>query len=1100
MRTRISRYLMPAMFFLGALAFMPGTIMAGDPGSQNGNTQNAFQFCLHETGDTYYYRSKPQDCKCPKPRVTGCTPRTSSLDHRKSGQFLAATKPGGGGPETMTRQASGIFLSLLMLTGGLVGVAFSVRKLFVRPALGSKAKRRRSISMLLHPRAAGLAGIVAVIAMASVAWSSIETTSASVTPVTARLVAASSSRITAASAAVPVFSSALQVSGTGTIQIGGTAIDKTGNTYVAGGFNGVITFETTPQPTELTSNEGFDVFVAKYNPAGQALWARMANGAINLTFEDPDTNLSENFSFDGALALAVDDQGNAYVGGGFVKSLTFANAAGDTVGSLGDDAEAESDEINFELFVAKYDAGGTLVWARGGDSGALDDSEAEEDLDSGINGITNIVLDQAGNPYVAGTFSGTNFLGQEVTTEGGRDVLLSRLDPASGTPVWVSTPGSANTDAATGLAIDAAANLYLIGDMGGTITFPTQPAPTSLILEDEYGDAFIAKYDKNGQPLFAKQVGGTQPIDGTHLAVSGAGEIYLTGAFAGTAEFDSITVTDGSAGSGASGFLTKYTTDGNALWVRTFGRADEEASEGDTIGYRLAVDAVGSPYLTGVFEGETTFGLESGSAARTLISGEAEDKFLAHYDAAGNFLWVKQPDESGSDGQGGVLSPDTPIEVVPMRLDYNAAAKAMILTGDFQGTLKLDDLSLVSGGSRNAFVATLPLAQAPTPASTVQFDAVDHRIGEGSSYIQITATRSGDVSAAASVDYTTSDGTASQSSDYQLSLGTLRFAPGETSKTIRVFFVDDGFTEGTETINLTLSNPTGTAVAVPDTSSISITDNDPTAAATNPIDDARSFVRQHYLDFLNREPDQAGWDFWTDNITKCNDPARIPAGQTVAQCIDKQRETTSGAFFHSPEFQYTGYYVYCVYKGSLGRMPTYLEFMRDVQQVSRGIIVGNAVSASTIEANRAQYLTEFVQGGEFANIYGALTNQGYVDKLFQTTGTSVSAADKQALVNGLDDATETRSTVLHKVVNGTRVLAEGQVEITAAYGKAFCDSQFSPSFVQMEYFGYLRRNEDTPGFNFWLDKLNFYGGDFIKAEMVRSFLLSPEYRGRFGTP
>ncbi len=193
-------------------------------------------------------------------------------------------------------------------------------------------------------------------------------------------------------------------------------------------------------------------------------------------------------------------------------------------------------------------------------------------------------------------------------------------------------------------------------------------------------------------------------------------------------------------------------------------------------------------------------------------------------------------------------------------------------------------------------------------------------------------------------------------------------------------------------------------------------------------------------------------------------------------------------------------YVYCVYKGSLGRMPTYLEFMRDVQQVSRGIIVGNAVSAATIEANRAQYLTEFVQRAEFANIYGALTNQGYVDKLFLTTGTSVSAADRQALVNALNGATETRSTVLHKVVNGTRVLAEGQVEITAAYGKTFCDSQFSPSFVQMEYFGYLRRNEDAPGFTFWLNKLNSFGGDFIRAEMVRSFLMSPEYRRRFAAP
>ena len=84
-------------------------------------------------------------------------------------------------------------------------------------------------------------------------------------------------------------------------------------------------------------------------------------------------------------------------------------------------------------------------------------------------------------------------------------------------------------------------------------------------------------------------------------------------------------------------------------------------------------------------------------------------------------------------------------------------------------------------------------------------------------------------------------------------------------------------------------------------------------------------------------------------------------------------------------------------------------------------------------------------------------------------------------------------------MNGTRVIAEGQTEIIAPYGKAFSDSQFNAAFVQMEYFGYLRRNEDTAGFNHWLDKLNSFG-DFSRAEMVRSFLLSPEYRQRFGPP
>ncbi|HEY1404786.1 MAG TPA: hypothetical protein VGB05_11700, partial [Pyrinomonadaceae bacterium] len=260
--------------------------------------------------------------------------------------------------------------------------------------------------LLLHPRAVGLVGVVAVFGLACGAWLSTRSTNASGAPAGAQPAARrarvkSTTAAAAAAAATPVFSSALQISGSGSIHIGGTAIDQAGNTYVAGGFNGIITFNTSPQPTELVADEGFDAFVAKYNAAGQVLWARMANGATGLTFTDPDTNVSENFSFDGALAVAVDAQGAAYVGGSFVKSLTFKDASGNTAATLGDDSEAESDEINFELFVAKYDASGTLVWARGGDSGALDDAEAEEDLDSGINGITDIVVDQSGNPYVA---------------------------------------------------------------------------------------------------------------------------------------------------------------------------------------------------------------------------------------------------------------------------------------------------------------------------------------------------------------------------------------------------------------------------------------------------------------------------------------------------------------------------------------------------------------------------------------------------------------------------------------------------------------------------------------------------------------------------
>ncbi len=278
----------------------------------------------------------------------------------------------------------------------------------------------------------------------------------------------------------------------------------------------------------------------------------------------------------------------------------------------------------------------------------------------------------------------------------------------------------------------------------------------------------------------------------------------------------------------------------------------------------------------------------------------------------------------------------------------------------------------------------------------------------------------------------------------------------------------------------------------------------------NPIDDARTFVKQQYRDFLNREADQAGEDFWTDNITKCNDPARRPPNQTVEQCTLRQRETTSGAFFLSPEFQYTGYFVYRMYQGALNRQPKLSEFTPDALTVGNGIIVNGQLSGAKINQNKAAFAATFVncvdgtksRCAEFKAIYDALTNQQYVDKLFQTTGVNASAAERTALVNGLNanPATETRGSVLQKVVDGINVISEGNQQFTTTYGQAFYNAELNRAFVQLEYFGYMRRDPDEGGYAFWLGKLNQFGGDFIAAEMVLAFISSPEYRARFGQP
>jgi uncharacterized protein DUF4214 len=279
-----------------------------------------------------------------------------------------------------------------------------------------------------------------------------------------------------------------------------------------------------------------------------------------------------------------------------------------------------------------------------------------------------------------------------------------------------------------------------------------------------------------------------------------------------------------------------------------------------------------------------------------------------------------------------------------------------------------------------------------------------------------------------------------------------------------------------------------------------------TAPPPNPIDDAREFVLWQYRDFLRREPDLPGWDHWTGEITECTDVTKRRPGETEAQCVERKRENTSAAFFVSPEFQNTGYFVLRVYRGSLGRMPffgganrTNDEFTRDAVTVSQGIVVNDALAPDVINANKQAFANAFVTRPEFRAIYDNLNNTQYVDKLFQTTGVTPSAADRQALIDGLNGSGETRATVLFKVVDGTTTGVGGVLTFNTAYGQAFYNNLFNAGFVQMEYFGYLQRDPDQSGYDFWLGKLNFFG-DWVNAEMVKAFINSPEYRSRFGAP
>ena len=278
------------------------------------------------------------------------------------------------------------------------------------------------------------------------------------------------------------------------------------------------------------------------------------------------------------------------------------------------------------------------------------------------------------------------------------------------------------------------------------------------------------------------------------------------------------------------------------------------------------------------------------------------------------------------------------------------------------------------------------------------------------------------------------------------------------------------------------------------------------------IDDADFYTAQHYIDFLRRFPDAPGWAHWTAEITMCSDPANRFPGETEARCIDRKRENTSAAFFVSPEFQNTGSFVIRVYWGTLGRQenaqcpgvpqnlpascrPLYSQYINDMAQVNAGIVVNDALSPDVINANKHAFVEQFVTRPEFQAAYGSLTATQFVDKLAQTTGVPLSSADRAALITEAGNAAN-RGSVVFKIVDGTNTTTGGVLQFQTSYGQAFYNKEFNTVFVFMEYLGYLRRNPDQDGYNFWLSKMNFYG-NWVDAQMVRSFIVSPEYRSRF---
>ena len=347
--------------------------------------------------------------------------------------------------------------------------------------------------------------------------------------------------------------------------------------------------------------------------------------------------------------------------------------------------------------------------------------------------------------------------------------------------------------------------------------------------------------------------------------------------------------------------------------------------------------------------------------------------------------------------------------------------------------------------------------------------------GENETMARVVVSRTGDTARACSVEFATGDGTALQTRDYILNSGVLNWLPGETGQTVQLLLVNDAYSEGLEVFNLILSNPQGAVLGGPNSLTVNLVDDDSGPPLVNPSDEPQFFVNEHYYDFLSRTPDAGGLDYWMGQINQCG---------RDAVCRNAQRINVSAAFFIELEFQETGFVVYRLHRAAFGVRPApdatrarvdYLRFMSDRAQL---------VGGTDLPASTQAFVLRFVQRAEFLAAYPlALTNAQYVNTLFDMAGLTDAAfnAERQAQIDAMNAQGRTRAQVLLNLINL----------------EAFKRREYNPAFVLMQYFGYLRRNPDQAGYDFWLSILNQQPQN--ARGMVCAFVTAQEYQERFSS-
>ena len=445
-------------------------------------------------------------------------------------------------------------------------------------------------------------------------------------------------------AQAPNYRWARSIGATSNDQGKGIVTDQLGNVYITGEFRNTVDFDPGTSVFNLTSNGAQDIFIEKLDSSGNLIWAKNIGGTGG----------------DQGNSITIDTAGNIFITGQFQHTVDFDPGVGiSNLASTG----------STDIFVLKLDSSGNFIWAKGfGGTGT----------DVGLS----IATDLIGNIYTTGYFAGSadfkpgpgsTFL----TSNGGYDVFVQKLNP-NGNFIWAKGMGGSTFDYGRSISVDSSGNVYLMGDFRGTADFFSGSGAVYLTSRGS-SDVFVQKFNTSGIFVWVKQMGGVGTDVGQAITTDSFGNIYSTGYFEGTANFDPGAGTANLTSNGSSDvFVHKLNPLGDFIWAKSMGGTGTEGSND------IAIDHSMNIYLIGWFEGSADF--DPGVGTTSLISNGSEDIFLQKLDSLGNFLWATHMGGPDSDVGYGLTVDDLnsiyTIGNFKSTVDFNPGAGVSYLTSN----------------------------------------------------------------------------------------------------------------------------------------------------------------------------------------------------------------------------------------------------------------------------------------------------------------------------------------------------------------------------------------------------------------------------------